>query len=113
MDASTQRVYDLDKLTGALSGCFVGAGVCGPRLLVPEHVPLLVEDRLQVALLAVAEHDAPVGPLVAPDRRIGRELAKQCDNGRSVEEMPEGFGNPHREAPARVVTDVCRRLQTA
>ena len=113
VDAGAERIHDLDKVPGALRGDLVGAGVFGPRFLIPEHVPLLVEDRLQVALLAVAEHEAPVGALIASDRGTGGELAKQCDYGRPVEEMPEGVGNPHREPAAGGVTGVCRRLQTA
>ena len=113
MYAGTQRVYDLDELPGTSGGDLIGGGIFGPRFLIPEHVPLLVEDSLQVALLAVAEHEAPVGALIASDRGTGGELAKQCDYGRPVEEMPEGVGNPHREPAAGVVTGVCRRLQTA
>ena len=51
----------------------VCAGIPGPRFLAPECVPLLVEDRLQVALPAVAQHEAPVRTLVAADFSIGGE----------------------------------------
>ena len=61
VDPCTQRIHDVDELPGALAGYLVGGGVFGPRFLIPEHVPVLVEDRLQVALLAIAEHEAPVG----------------------------------------------------
>ena len=111
VDPCTQRIHDVDELPGALSGCCVGAGVFGPRFLVPEHVPVLVEDRLQVALQAVAEHKAPAGSLVAGDRGSGGELAKERDDGGPVEEVPEGVRDSHREPAAGVVGDTCCGLQ--
>ena len=74
VDAGTERIHDLNELPGALRGDLVGGGVFGPRFLVSEHVPLLVEDSLQVALLAVAEHKAPVGAFITSDRGTGGEL---------------------------------------
>ena len=74
VDAGTERIHDLNEPPGALRGDLVGGGVFGPRFLVSEHVPLLVEDSLQVALLAVAEHEAPVGAFITSDRGTGGEL---------------------------------------
>ena len=61
VDTSARRMHHLDEFPSALPGNLVGAGVFGPRLLVPQHVPLLVQHRLQVTLLTVAEHEPPVG----------------------------------------------------
>ena len=64
VDTSARRMHHLDELSSALPGGLVGVGVFGPRLLVPEHVPLFVEHRLQIAVLAIAEHETPVGRLI-------------------------------------------------
>ena len=112
VDTGARRVHHLDELARALGGGLVRAGVLGPRVLLPEQVPLLVEHRLQVALLAVVQHEPPVRRLVAHGRGPGGELTQQLDGGRPVEEAPERIRDQHREPGARVVADVAPAAQT-
>ena len=112
VDTGTRRVHYLDELAGALRRGLVGVGVLGPRLLVPQHVPLLVQHRLQVALPAVAEHEAPVGRLVS--RRSGRgQLAQQRDHRRPIGEAPERLGDQRPQAAACVIPDARPATETA
>ena len=85
MDPRPCGMCNLDEFLCASGRDPLGTRLCGPRMLIPQQMPLLVEHRLQIALLAIVENPAPIDRLVARSPGLGSELADQGDYGRLVE----------------------------
>ena len=103
----TRRVHHLVELAGALRGGLVGAGVLGPRLLVPQHAPLLVQHRLQGCPAGSAEPRDASRP-TRPAPRLPDQLAQQRNHRRPLEEAPERLGDERPQPAAGVIPDARR-----